>query len=226
MHRTRYGDSMIDMDDEDDDDDDVADKIAEKLTPRACAVEVNAPYGNRENVEWKNIRLPPDQTDGLPDAPKFLSLEPDHIQYEYQRIGPMISHQGRLLAQLGKVASMAKVNLEATEARLSLLARADLMLNAPKDDKGKITKPTEPMIEATWKSQEPYYSQWIAAVAQEAHAVAAKKSAEADYFALEQQASLLISVGADRRAEMSHLEPRINQQVADINKVANSAIKR
>jgi len=140
----------------------------------------------------------------------LLTLDPDQINAEFQRVGPMISRQGRRVAEAVEEAMIAEAERKAVEAKLSLKARYHLHANPIKvkeeDGSIKTTKPTEPLIDSYWKNPDgPFYMEWMEAIRREAKAVAAKKREEADYNAVCKQADHLVSIGADRRAEMNRL---------------------
>lgn len=190
---------------EDDDDDDDAEPSSRPAAP-----------ARGENAEQPALEL--------------LTLDPDLINAEFQRVGPMISRQGRRVADAVEEAMIAEAERKAVEAKLSLKARYHLHANPIKvteeDGSKRAVKATEPLIDSYWHNPEgPFYMEWMEAIRREARAMAAKKREEADYNAVCKQADHLVSIGADRRAEMNRLGDGMRKDPAGYARQLSERVK-
>jgi predicted RNA-binding protein YlqC (UPF0109 family) len=126
------------------DDDDVGgdDRTAGEKT--VAAVVDSAATPSRQPVPVEKVEL--------------LSMDPDSLTEQYQRIGPLISRQGRVLADAIRDLMIAEAQRKAVEGKLYLQARTYLRFNPPETADGKKKEASDTYVEAYWKSQDPFRS--------------------------------------------------------------------
>lgn len=145
----------------------------------------------------------PDLGEYIPPRPRFLELRHETLGSEYSQIGPRISDQARILGPKIVAAGLAEAERKRVEAKLQLQARAMLEMK----HKAGGPKVTEAMVEATWRSEDPFSGEWLDAVRKEFETQAAREVAKADLTALIREADMLSQAAQDRRKELGTIDP-------------------
>lgn len=141
----------------------------------------------------------------LPVQPKWLTFDPENLTASYAQVGARISNQGRLVAELRAELVFAKKQREKEEALVYQLARVELEMAGKGGSRGV----TEGQVAAHTRSEPHLDKRIIEAYKVEAVAEAQYEVARVDLDAMRREAEMLVSAGADRRAELNNLDPMI-----------------